>query len=428
VTSRLPASFRKSPVEERRAALEALLGVPATSFGSDPDMIELADVMVESAVGYLALPLGVATGFVIDGEEYDVPMATEEPSVIAAAGYAASVVQRGSGFATEAGEPVTTAQLFVADPTPGAAQRIDAERETLRGEAAPVLERMEKRGGGWRGVDVAWLTESRTMRIQVHVDVRNAMGANVVNSVVERLREPVERITGGNVVMAILSNAADRRVTTARFSVPAGRLARGGRDGREVAERLVRANEIAREDHLRAVTHNKGIMNGVTALALATGNDTRALEAAVHEYASRGGAYRALTRYRVEDDTLSGELAMPVPLGVVGGAAGVHPTSSAALALLGNPDAVELARVAVCVGLAQNFAALFALVSEGIQRGHMGLHAHRLAWSAGARGRERERVVAAMRERSVFGVDIAREILAGIRGDDRADPGTTNKP
>ncbi|MFW5741665.1 MAG: hydroxymethylglutaryl-CoA reductase, degradative [Spirochaetota bacterium] len=416
MTSRLPASFRKSPVEERRAAIEALLGVRTTTFGSDPEMIELADVMVESAVGYFALPLGVAAGFVIDGEEYDVPMATEEPSVIAAAGYAASIVRRGSGFATEAGEPVTTGQLYVADPSPGAAERIHAERDTLRSEASPLLERMERRGGGWRGLDVAWLTESRTMRIQIHVDVRDAMGANVVNSVVEQLRGPVERITGGDVVMAILSNSADRRVTTARFSVPAGRLARGGHDGREIAERLVLANEIAREDHLRAVTHNKGIMNGVTALALATGNDTRALEATVHEYASRDGAYRALTRYRFDGDALSGELAIPVPLGVVGGAAGIHPASNAALALLGNPGAVDLARIAVCVGLAQNFAALFALVSEGIQRGHMGLHAHRLAWAAGARGRERERVVAAMRERSVYGVDIARDILAGIRG------------
>ncbi|MFW6261191.1 MAG: hydroxymethylglutaryl-CoA reductase, degradative [Spirochaetota bacterium] len=415
MTGGLPRSFRKSPIEERRATLETLVGIAPAAFGSDTELVELADVMVESAVGYLALPVGIAAGFVIDGSEYDVPMATEEPSVVAAAGYAASIVRRGSGFATEAGEPITTGQLFIEDPSPGAAERIAADRDALRREAAPLLERMEKRGGGWRGMDVAWLTQSRTMRVQVHIDVRDAMGANIVNSVVEQLRAPVERITGGKVVMAILSNAADRRVTSARFAVDAGRLARGGRDGREVAERLVLANEIAREDHLRAVTHNKGIMNGVTALALATGNDTRALEAAVHEYASRDGAYRALTRYRFDGDTLSGELAIPVPLGVVGGAAGIHPASNAALALLGNPGAVDLARIAVCVGLAQNFAALFALVSEGIQRGHMGLHAHRLAWAAGARGEERERVVDEMRERGVFGTEIARDILARIR-------------
>ncbi|MFW5814803.1 MAG: 3-hydroxy-3-methylglutaryl-CoA reductase, partial [Spirochaetota bacterium] len=300
MTGGLPRSFRKSPIEERRATLETLVGIAPAAFGSDTELVELADVMVESAVGYLALPVGIAAGFVIDGSEYDVPMATEEPSVVAAAGYAASIVRRGSGFATEAGEPITTGQLFIEDPSPGAAERIAADRDALRREAAPLLERMEKRGGGWRGMDVAWLTQSRTMRVQVHIDVRDAMGANIVNSVVEQLRAPVERITGGKVVMAILSNAADRRVTSARFAVDAGRLARGGRDGREVAERLVLANEIAREDHLRAVTHNKGIMNGVTALALATGNDTRALEAAVHEYASRDGAYRALTRYRFD--------------------------------------------------------------------------------------------------------------------------------
>lgn len=412
----LPRSFRKSPIDERRATLERLAGITPAALGSDADMVELADVMVESAVGYLALPVGIAAGFLIDGEVYDVPMATEEPSVIAAAGYAASIVRRGSGFTTVPGEPVTTGQLFVTDPAPGAAERIEVQREALQREAAPLLERMEKRGGGWRGMDVAWLTRSGTMRVQVHIDVRDAMGANIVNSVMEQLRAPVERITGGNVVMAILSNAADRRVTTARFEVDAQRLARGGREGREVAERLVLANEIAREDHLRAVTHNKGVMNGVTALALATGNDTRAIEAAVHEYASRGGAYSALTRYRLDGDALCGELSIPTPLGVVGGAAGIHPASNAALALLGNPGAVELGRIAACVGLAQNFAALFALVSEGIQRGHMGLHAHRLAWAAGARGDERHRVVDEMRERGVYGSEIARSILAEIRG------------
>jgi hydroxymethylglutaryl-CoA reductase len=299
---------------------------------------------------------------------------------------------------------------------PNAGTVLEHAQEHLREHAAPLLERMTRRGGGWRGVDTAFLAENGILRVQVHVDVRDAMGANIVNSVVENLRTPVEEITGGTVVMAILTNASERRVVTARFSVGAGRLARGGMTGPQVAHRLVTANRIAREDATRAVTHNKGIMNGVTALALATGNDTRAIEAAVHAYAARSGSYRALTHYRLDGDTLHGELALPVPLGTVGGAAGIHPASAAALGLLGRPGAVELARIAASIGLAQNFAALFALVSEGIQRGHMGLHAERLAWAAGARGGEREAVVRAMRERHEYGLEAAREELRRIRG------------
>jgi hydroxymethylglutaryl-CoA reductase len=384
-------------------------------------MVELADVMVESAVGYVALPLGLATGFIVDGESYDVPMATEEPSVIAAAAYAASLVRRDGGFETRAGEPVTTGQLFVENASAEAAARLESEASRLEREAAPLLTRMTERGGGWRGMDIARLDSTGVLRVQIHVDVRDAMGANVVNSVVEALRPSIERLTGGRVLMAILTNTADRRVSLARFRIRTRSLARAGMDGTEVAARIVTANEIAREDRSRAVTHNKGIMNGITALALATGNDTRALEAAVHEYASRDGAYRALTRYELARDDgnrtaiLRGEIALPVPLGTVGGAAGIHPTSRVALELLGRPDAMTLAGIAAAVGLAQNFAALFALVSEGIQRGHMGLHAERIAWSAGARGAERAEVVRQMRERRVYGLEDARAILASIR-------------
>ncbi|MFW5688297.1 MAG: hydroxymethylglutaryl-CoA reductase, degradative [Spirochaetota bacterium] len=414
----LPSSFRKRSLAERRELIEHHYpGVNAEAFGTDSEAIELADVMVESAVGYLALPIGVVTGFIVNDIRYDVPLATEEPSVIAAAGYAASLFARGGGFITTVGETVTTGELFVERTdaqTPGLIRERSAELEAV---AAPILERMARRGGGWRGMECAWLPETRVTRVQVHVDVRDAMGANAVNSVVEALRKPVEAITGGRVVMAILTNAADRRVTTARGSIRTSLLSRAGIDGPEIARRIVLANEIALEDHTRAVTHNKGIMNGVTSLAIATGNDTRALEAAVHEYASRSGRYRALTRYEIAGETLEAQISLPVSLGTVGGAAGIHPTSSAGLALLGNPSAIELAGIAAAVGLAQNFAALFALVSEGIQRGHMGLHAHRIAWAAGARGSERDAVVAAMRARGEYGHDVAAEELARVRRD-----------
>jgi len=421
MSAALPAGFRKLTTAERREAIRARHpDITDAALGADPDMLELADVMVESAVGYFALPIGIATGFRVDGADYDVPLATEEPSVVAAASYGASVVRRGGGFTTEPGELVTTGQLFVEHAGTAAAERVREAEGRLRAQAHRLVERMEHRGGGWRGMDVAWLPATGLLRVQIHVDARDAMGANVVNSIAEALRPPVEELTGGRVVMAILSNASDRRVTAARFSVKTGTLARAGVAGPEAARRIVLANEIAREDPTRAVTHNKGIMNGITALALATGNDTRALEAAVHSYAARDGSYRALTSYRVADDRLHGSVELPLPLGTVGGATGVHPTSAAALAMLGAPDASTLARVAAGVGLAQNFAALFALVTEGIQQGHMGLHAERIAWMAGARDDERRLVVQAMRDRGRYGVDIASEELARVRS---AQPG-----
>lgn len=412
----LPSGFRKATAADRRAMITALdPAITEAALGTDPEMIELADVMVESSIGYLAVPLGIAAGFQIDGSVYDVPMATEEPSVIAAASYGASIVRRGGGFTTVAGELVTTGQLFVEATTEDTATRVERAENELRAVVNPLTRRMEARGGGWKGMDTVWLPETALLRVQVHLDARDAMGANIVNSIVEELRSPVEALTGGRVVMAILTNASDRRVTTARFSVTTASLARAGVAGSEVARRIVLASEIAREDPTRAVTHNKGVMNGITALALATGNDTRALEAAVHRYAAIDGGYRALTRYHVTDERLHGELALPLPLGTVGGAAGIHPTSAAALALLNSPGAATLASVAACVGLAQNLSALFALVTEGIQRGHMGLHAERLAWAAGARGEERRRVVETMRAEHRYGVDVAAEALARLR-------------
>ncbi len=411
----LPRRFRRLQIDERRAAVEQASGVDSAAFGSEPRLIDLSDVMVEAAVGYTAIPIGIATGFVINGTPYDVPLATEEPSVIAAASFAAGIVARSAGFRATAPEPITTGQIYLEGCDPSQVPTITGLEEELRHHVAPLLERMARRGGGWRSMEVTHQSETDLIRIQVRIDVRDAMGANAVNSVMESLRAPLESSTRGRVVMAILSNEAAERLTTATLSLPAERLARAGIAGAEVARRLVLASEIARTDPARAVTHNKGIMNGISALALATGNDTRAVEAAAHTYASRDGVYRGLSRFTLEGDRLEGHLEMPIAVGTVGGAAGIHPASSAALSLLGKPSGRELAAIACAVGLGQNLAALLALVTEGIQSGHMRLHAHRLAWAAGADSSERADVVGVLEERGNYSREAARDALTEIR-------------
>jgi hydroxymethylglutaryl-CoA reductase len=335
--------------------------------------------MVEAAVGYLALPLGIATGFLIDGDTYDIPMATEEPSVIAAATYAATLTARAGGFTTTAGTTVTTGQVFLESCPADAIAHVEESRDRIAAAIRALTVAMEQRGGGLRGIDPYWLPENELLCIEFHLDVCDAMGANVVNAVGEAIRPLLEEITGGRSLMAIVTNAASQRIFGSTFRIPVERLSRAGTDGSEIARRIALAGEIAQENRNRAITHNKGVMNGVTALALATGNDTRALEAAAHSYASKSGRYVGLTTYRLDGAHLVGNLEMPVVIGSVGGAAEVHPTSRFARALMGDPDAVRLSRIAAALGLAQNFAALYALVTEGIQNGHMALHARRLA-------------------------------------------------
>ncbi len=249
------------------------------------------------------------------------------------------------------------------------------------------------------------------------------MGANVLNTAAEGIRGTLERLTGGRAVMAILSNAARERRAGARFRLPVGRLdplAPAGMDGAEVARRVVLAARIASEDPDRAVTHNKGILNGISSVALATFNDTRAVEAAAHAWAGRDGRYRPLSEYRLSAGVLEGSLELPLALGTVGGAVRFHPASRLALRILGHPDSRRLCRIAAAVGLAQNLAALLALVTEGIQRGHMKYHAARLAWAAGARGPEVRRVVRLMDRASVFTAEEARRALRAVRGEEQS--------
>ncbi len=382
----LPADFRKLSIEGRRAALMAAYGDEFLRFGARLDSeANLADEMVESAVGYHPVPLGVAPGFLVDGRSYDIPMAVEEPSVIAAAAFAARLVAASGGFSTWATEPVMSAHVYLEGVAPGREREIERREAEIRADLDLHLESMRRRGGGYRGLAVTRSGETGLVRVQLRIDVRDAMGANVLDGAAERVARRLEEWSGGRRLMCILSNDAGERRAGAQFDLPVARLARGSFSGAEAARRIELASLVAATDPSRAVTHNKGVMNGVSALALATGNDTRALEAAVHFWAARDGSYRGVSSLRVEGGLLHGSIELPLALGTVGGSVGLQSGSALALRLLGNPDGPLLCRIAAALGLAQNFAALFALVTEGIQAGHMKLHTRKK--DAGARNR-----------------------------------------
>ena len=423
----LPEGFRKLPPEARRARLLELLGEGALgdfeATGRDASLVELAGLMVENSLGYAPLPLGIANGFLIDGRRLDIPMATEEPSVIAAAAYGARIIAKGGGFVTRATDPVMASQVFLEGATAGSAGRIRAAEARIRAIAEPLLGSLPARGGGWRGLRLVELPETGLLKVEISIDVRDAMGANILNTVAEGVCPLLEELSGGRRLMCILSNAALERRGAASFALPFQALATvtGSLEkAAETARRIVLATALANEDPTRGVTHNKGIMNGVSALALATFNDTRSIEAAAHAWASRSGAYRSLSSFRIEGECLVGELELPLSFGSVGGAAAFHPASRLVLELLGNPGATGLARIAAALGLAQNFAALLALVTAGIQRGHMRYHAPRIAYMAGARGPEIALVAAAMTEERQFHLDRAREILERVRREGKA--------
>jgi len=390
----LPRSFRKLSISDRRKALRALglLDGPAWSAtGGEGGTLELADTMVESSVGWLPVPLGIVTGMKVDGEELTVPLAVEEPSVIAGATFVGSVLSQAGGLATWAAPSLMSAQVFLEAVPPSGERAVLSHREDVEEQLRRSLASLAARGGGYRRMEVLRLAESSLLRVEFTVDVRDAMGANLLNTAAEELTPLLESLSGGRKLMAILSNAASERRAGARFALPVARLGALGGAGlsaAETARRLVLACAAAREDQGRALTHNKGIMNGIASLALATGNDTRAIEAAAHGWAHRTGRCLPLSEFALEDDSLQGSLELPLPFAAVGGAVGFHPVTRFCLELLGNPDGPRLARIAAAVGLVQNLAAVLALVTEGIQKGHMKLHASRLAYQAGARGAE----------------------------------------
>ncbi|HTX74532.1 MAG TPA: hydroxymethylglutaryl-CoA reductase, degradative [Rectinemataceae bacterium] len=418
--SAFPEDFRRRDLQQRRELVLARLGPdPDERSCSLPDgsPSELADVMVESAIGVVPLPLGVACGFRIDGLRVDIPMAVEEPSVVAAASFAGRLVAKGGGFSTRAMEPVMSAQVYLSGVAEAGYSALQAAGREVAATLAPMLAGLDRRGGGFRGYRCARIAGPALVRAEIDVDVRDAMGANILNSAAEALRPLLETLSGGRALMCILTNAALERRAAASFSLTLAELGRAcppGWEGPECADRIVLASQLAAADPLRAVTHNKGIMNGIASLALATMNDYRAIEAAAHAWAARDGSYRGLGSYRVEGDCLCGELELPLPFATVGGALSLHPSAHLALRMLGNPDATGLARIAAALGLAQNLAALLALVTTGIQSGHMRLHAARLAYMAGARGAAVRRVAGIMAARGSLSPSDAEAILAEL--------------
>jgi hydroxymethylglutaryl-CoA reductase len=418
-TSRVPG-FRDLSVAARRSALGAAAELdPALLTVLDPEQgmaVSLADHMIENVVGVLGVPLGLATNFVVNGRQVLVPMATEEASVVAAASNSAKIARLRGGFHTSSSQPImqTQVQLVgVADPDGGRLRLLEARDEliALANAQDPML---VEHGGGAREVSVR-IVESRAGRyvvLHLHVDVRDAMGANAVNTMAEAIAPRAAEIAGGRALLRILTNKADLRLSRARAVFDADALG-----GPAVVEDIVHAAALAEADPYRAVTHNKGIMNGISAVVLATGNDTRAVEAGGHSHAvGPDGGYTSLSRFeRDADGNIVGTLELPMPVGLVGGATRTHPVAQAALAILGVHTAAELAEIIVAVGLAQNFAAVRALATEGIQRGHMSLHARNIATTVGATAEELPAVVARMITDRAVRTDHAERVLAELR-------------
>jgi hydroxymethylglutaryl-CoA reductase len=373
--------------------------------------------MVENAIGMHALPLGVALNFLVNGQEVLVPMAVEEPSVIAGASFMARLARPGGGFITHASPPEMIGQMQILEVSdlPTARLALLEQKDALLAEAAQIDPVLHNLGGGPRDLEVRILEDSPVgpfLVLHLIYDVRDAMGANAVNTAVERLARRVEEITGGRVHLRILSNLADRRLAWARCTILLSELGFGEFSAESVRDGIISAWAFAAADPYRAATHNKGIMNGVDAVVIATGNDWRAIEAGAHAYAARSGRYTSLSTWGKDaQGNLVGSLEMPMAVGTVGGATRVHPTARAALKLLGVSNAGELAQIIVAVGLAQNLAALRALATEGIQRGHMGLHARQVAIAAGASGEQIERLAQQLVAEKTVRIDRAEAIL-----------------
>jgi hydroxymethylglutaryl-CoA reductase len=408
-------------VEDRRAALAKSANVPASVL--DTYTItgglssEAATHMIENVVGTFSLPLGVALNFQVNGKDVLVPMTLEEPSVVAGASFMAKLVRTGGGFHTSTTAPLMIGQMQVLELTNVSAARICIleNKEKLLAEADAVDPVLKKFGGGARDLEVRIIDESPIgpfLVVHLIYDVRDAMGANAVNTACERLAPHIEGITGGRVHLRILSNLAVHRIARARCTVPLKELAFGDFSGERVRDGIIQAWAFAASDPYRAATHNKGIMNGIDAVVIATGNDWRAIEAGAHAYAARNGKYTSLSTWgKDKDGNLVGVLEMPMAVGIIGGATKVHPSAQASIKLMGVKTASELSEIIVAVGLAQNMAALRALATEGIQRGHMSLHARQVAISAGATGDLIEKVAAQMVIEKVVRIDRAEEIL-----------------
>lgn len=419
-TSRL-SGFYKLPLHERVEIVADFAGLTddekeyLAGLGLDSSQ---ADMMIENTLGTFELPLGVAVNFLINGRDYLVPMAVEEPSVLAAVSHAAKLFRAGGGFEATATDPVMIGQIQVLDvpDLDEAMAAIADNKEALLEQANCCDKVIVGLGGGARDIIARPFPETPVgpmLIVHLLFDTRDAMGANAVNTAVEALAPLVADLTGGRTSLRILSNLADQRLASAQGTIPAAVLESHGVTGAEVAKLIEEANAFAIVDPYRAATHNKGIMNGVDAVVIATGNDWRAIEAGAHAYAARDGRYRSLTDWHVDENgDLFGRLVIPMAVGMVGGATKVHPTAKVAMKILGVQSAGELAQVIVSVGLAQNLAAIKALSTVGIQRGHMRLHARQVAMAAGATGTQVQRIADQLVAEKRINISRAQELVA----------------
>jgi len=411
-TSRI-SGFYKLTVEERIKKVKEFADLSdeeeATLLSMDGLDEKTADRMIENVIGSMQLPLGIATNFLINGKDYLIPMAIEETSVVAAASNAAKMARVKGGFKAHAGEPIMIGQIQVLDAKENAVEEIKKHKEEVLELANAQDKILVSLGGGAKDIEVRKLSDNM-LCVHLLVDVRDAMGANAVNTMAEACAPLIEKISGGRALLRIISNLADHRMVEAMAIFDKDTIG-----GSKVVEDIIHAYEFAYLDPYRAATHNKGIMNGIDAVAIATGNDWRAIEAGAHTYASLNG-YKPLTTWEKNGDgDLVGKIKLPMAAGIIGGATKVHPVARISLKIIGAKSARELAEVIASVGLAQNFAAMHALATKGIQEGHMRLHAKNIAVMAGAQGDEIDKVAEIMASEGKIRMDRAKEILDEIR-------------
>lgn len=422
-TSQLPG-FYKVTVAERRTLVSEATGVDAVEIrraldagGLDADT---ADKFVENVIGTYGLPYGVTLNVRVNGQDHVVPMVVEEPSVVAAASNAAKMVRTGGGFTAEIDAPLMIGQVQITNvkDSARATTAILAAKDEILAKADAAVPGLLARGGGARDLEVRTLGDASDEMIVVHVivDCRDAMGANLINTVAEAVADRLASLAGGKVGLRILSNLCDKRCVRVRCRVSADVLATDDMAGQAVIDGIVNASRFAELDPYRAATHNKGIMNGIDAVVIATGNDWRAVEAGAHAFAAKSGRYSPLSIWRRDGDALVGVLELPLALGTVGGTLRVHPSARLSLQMMNVTEASELAACAAAVGLASNLAAVRALATDGIQRGHMALHARSVALAAGAEGGEVEGVAAIIVEARDITVEAARRALVVLRG------------
>lgn len=418
--ARLPGFAKLSPTERIEALLkEGLLTWDEAQILKEQKGLPLsiADQLTENVLSTFDLPFSLAPYFLINGRDYVLPMVTEEPSVVAAASFAAKLIQRSGGFTTQVHQRQMIGEIALTDVTDVkmASKRILEDKETLLQLANEAYPSIVKRGGGARDLWVE--NKGNFLIVYLAVDPKEAMGANMLNTMLEALTDRIQELSGGQALMAILSNLATRSLVSARCAIDFKALSRNPEEAIEIAHRMELASQLAQVDPYRAATHNKGIFNGIDALVLATGNDWRAIEAGAHAYAAQSGPYKGLSSWtsQPEEKKLYGDITLPMPVATKGGSIGLNPTVQVSHRLLGEPSAIELAGVIASLGLAQNFAALKALVTTGIQAGHMKLQARSLALLAGAKEEEVPRLVSQLLENKPFNLEKAQTLLQELR-------------